>query len=81
MGTAITVAFLIATERAPTGRQTEAYALLSLTLNGGAALGGFLAGQAVAHGSAKAGFLVVVACGLLATILHVVPMVGGRIGR
>jgi MFS family permease len=53
----LTTAYLLAGERAPTGRQTEAYALLSLTSNGGAALGGALGGLLVASGSARPGFL------------------------
>lgn len=81
VGTAITTAFLLAAESAPADRQTEAYALLSLTLNAGAALGGVLAGQLVARGSSSTGFLIVVAGGLLSATLLALMIAGGGFSR
>jgi MFS family permease len=81
VGTTLSTAFLLAAQRAPSGRQTEAYALLSLALNAGAALGGVLAGQIVASGSAGHGFLLAVACGLLGTIVLALPTVRQRRAR
>jgi MFS family permease len=78
LGATITTAFLLASESAPTERQTESYALLSITLNGGAALGGVLAGQLVAHGSARSGFLLAVASGLFATAFLALVSAGDR---
>lgn len=70
----LTTAYLLAADRAPAGRQTEAYALLALTLNGGAALGGALGGQLVAAGSARPGFLLAVASPLLGAALVALPV-------
>lgn len=69
----LTTAYLLAAERAPAGRQTEAYALLSLTLNGGSALGSALGGQLVAGGSAGPGFLLGVASPLLGATIILLP--------
>lgn len=79
IATALTTAFLLAAQSAPPDRQTEGYALLSLTVNAGAALGGVLAGQVVAHASARAGFLIVVAASLLATTLLAATTASSRL--
>jgi MFS family permease len=78
LGATITTAFLLASDCAPSERQTESYALLSMTLNGGAALGGVLAGQLVTHGSARSGFLLAVASGLFTTALLALVSAGDR---
>jgi MFS family permease len=69
----LTTAFLLASELAPTERRTEAYAILSLTLNSGAALGGALGGQLVAAAGARPGFLLAVASPLLGAAILANP--------
>ena len=69
----LTTTYLLAAERAPADRQTETYALLSMALNAGAALGGALGGQLVAGRSARPGFLLAASSPLLGAAILIVP--------
>jgi MFS family permease len=75
----LTTAYLLAGELAPSGRGTEAFALLSLALNGGAAVGGALGGLLVAAGSARPGFVLAATSPLVGAAVLALPASVGAI--
>jgi predicted MFS family arabinose efflux permease len=68
LSASLTTGYLLADERAPAARTTEAFALIGLALNAGVALGDGVAGGLVAHGAAGRGFLLAAAGALVCAI-------------
>lgn len=69
LAASLTTAYLLANDRVPAGRRTEAFAWLSLTLNAGVALGNATAGTIATHGGASRGFLLASACATGGTVI------------